>query len=508
MPVSAPPVDACSARSDQSGRLVDSVLTSMVALLLLTVGQKLIGFVRSIIVCRILPPDELGTWSMLQTLVMTISPILLLSIPACFGRYFATYRQRGQLANFIRQSSILCSISLGIGLVGLWFYRAPIAQLALGNSQLSYLVVYASLALIPFAMFSFLSEMLLALRHGRAASRANFISTITLTFFSIGLLLCFPPTAVVMLVAFALSFAIPLLLCLGTYRRTIRELPENQGRLDWGPTWVWMFPLILMFWFTDLLSNLFFTIDKYMIVHLSRVPAQGVLAEIGAYEAMHVLTGIFFAISVWIGKTLLPYMAQEWEEGHRKEVSIQANLSIKLMGFSTLAAGLVMTSIAVPLCHVLFHGKYDSAVYLIPYLVYFNLGCGTTIMLMNYFWCAGIASWSAIPLLLGLIVNCATNYFLIPEYGVEGAAIGTTCGMISQVISLLAIAAWRGLGIDLGVIGFLLASSLLVVDRSGTLCWFALLAAGVGFSGLFSPEEQARLKRAYTTITAKLRRST
>ncbi|MDP1564215.1 MAG: lipopolysaccharide biosynthesis protein [Pirellulaceae bacterium] len=508
MSVSAPPADACSPRPDQSGRLVDTLLTSMVALLLLTVGQKLIGFVRSIVVCRLLPPEELGTWSMLQALVMTVSPILLLSIPACFGRYFATYQQRGQLANFIKQSSILCSISLGIGLVGLWFYRAPIAQLALGDSQLSYLVVYAGLALIPFAMFSFLSELLLALRYGRAASRANFISTITLTFFSLGLLLCFPPTAVVMLIAFALSFTIPLVLCLGAYRKAINELPENESRLYWGPTWTWMFPIILMFWFSDLLTNLFFTVDKYMIVNLARVPAQNVLAEIGAYEAMHVLTGIFFFVSLWIGKTLLPYMAQEWEEGRQSEVSVQANLSIKLVGFSSLAAGVVMTSVAGPLAHMLFHGKYDSAVFLIPYLVYFYVGCGTTIMLMNYYWCAGIAAWSTLPLILGLTVNCATNYFLIPEYGVEGAAIGTTCGMICQVISLLAIAAWRGLGLDLGVIGFLLASSLLVVDRSGNLCWFALLAVVVGFSGLFSLEEQARLKQAYAAITAKLRRST
>lgn len=508
MPVLPTSADACTTRPDSSGRLVDSLLASMVALLLLTVGQKLIGFVRSIIMCRLLSPEELGTWSMLQTLVLTVSPIVLLSIPACFGRYFAMYRQRGQLASFVKQSSILCSIGLGVGLVALWSFRDPIAHFALGNRQLGHLVVYASLALIPFAMFSFLSEMLLALRYGRAASRANFLSTITLTIFSLGFLLYFPPTAVVMLAAFGLSFAIPLVLCLGTYRSALHELPANTNRLAWGPTWVWMFPIILMFWFSDLLSNLFFTIDKYMIVNLARVPTQNVLAEIGAYEAMHVLTGIFFAVSVWIGKTLLPYMAKEWEDGRPREVSVQANLSIKLVGFASLAAGVVMISFAGPLCHLLFQGKYDSAVYLIPYLVYFYVGCGTTIMLMNYYWCAGIAAWSTIPLTLGLIVNCVMNWFLIPEYGVEGAAIGTTCGMVCQVISLLAIAAWRGLGLDPGVIGFLLASSVVVVDRTGVWSWVALLAVGIGFMGLFSAEEQARMKQAWHAMSAKLRRST
>lgn len=505
MPVLSPSAESCPARPDSSGRMVDSLLTSMVYLLVLTVGQKLIGFVRSIIVCRLLPPEELGTWSMLQSLILVVSPIVLLSIPACFGRYFATYRQRGLLASFIQQSSILCGISLSLGLVGLWLFQEPIAQVALGNPQLGHLVVYASLALIPFAMFSFLSELLLALRYGRLASRANFISTITLTIFSLGLLLCCPPTAVVMLVAFALSFAIPLLLCVKSYRQALRELPKNEGSLDWAPTWAGMFPIILMFWFSDLLTNLFYTIDKYMIVNLARVPSQNVLAEIGGYEAMHVLTSIFLAVTVWIGKTLLPYMAKEWEEGRLQEVSVQTNLSIKLVGFGSLAAGTCMTAIAGPLCQVLFHGKYDSAAYLIPYLVYFYLGCGTTIMLMNFYWCAGIAAWSTGSLLLGLIVNCVVNYYLIPEYGVAGAAIGTSCGMACQVISLLAIAAWRGLGTDLGVIGFLLASSLLVIDHTGLLTWCGLLAVGIGYSGLFSSEEQARVKHAFTSLTEKLR---
>ena len=504
MSVSSTSADHSNVRPN---RMVDSLASSLFFLLLLTVGQKLIGFVRSIIMCRLLPPEELGTWSMLQTLVMTVSPIVLLSIPACFGRYFAAYRQRGQLASFIRQSSILCGASLGLGMILLWLNREGIASVALGDARLSHLVVYASIALVPFAIFSFLSELLLALRYGRAASNANFVSTMTLTVLSLAFLVCLRPTATVMLGAFALSYAIPLLLCLRLYRQAFAELPENEQRLAWAPTWMWMFPVILMFWFSDLLTNLFFTIDKYMIVNLSRVSGAGVLAEVGAYEAMHVLTGVFFAVAVWIGKTILPYMAKEWEEGHLNEVRLQTNLSIKLLGFSSLAAGVVMTTLAEPLADVLFQGKYNSAAHLVPYLVYFYLGCGTTIMLMNYYWCAGIAAWSTLPLIFGLLTNVVVNYFLIPEYGVEGAAIGTSCGIVCQVIGLSAIGAWRGLGLDLGVVGFLLASSLLVVDPTAVLAWCGLLAVGFGFGGLFSIEERSRLHQALAMLRAKLQRA-
>jgi O-antigen/teichoic acid export membrane protein len=503
MPVSSSPAAACPSRPDPTGKLVDSLVTSMVFLLVLTVGQKLIGFARSIIVCRLLPPEELGTWSMLQTLVMVVSPMVLLSIPACFGRYFANYRQRGQLANFISQAAIICGVSLSLGVVGLWIYQVPIAGLSLGDSQRSPLVVYASLALIPFAIFSFLSEMLLALRYGRVASRANFLSTITLTVCSLSFLFLFPPTAVAMLTAFALSFALPLLLCHRTFKQVLGELPANEAQLPWAVTWGRMFPIILLFWFTDLLTNLFYSVDKFMLVNLSRAPFETVMADIGGYEAIHVLTGILFMVTVWIGKTLLPYMAKEWEEGGTVEVSTQTNMSIKLVGFASLAAGLLLSMIATPLCHLLFNGKYDSSAYLVPYLVYFYLGCGTTVLLMNYYWCAGIATWSMLPLIMGSIANGVVNYLLIPDFGVAGAAIGTTCGMACQIISLWAIAVGRGLSIDLGLIGFFLASSLLVIDRTGILGWCSLLVVILGFSGVFSLEERRRLKMVLTRFTSR-----
>lgn len=507
MSVVSQPAESSQSKPDSSRQLVDSLAVSLVFLLCLTVGQKLIGFVRSIIVCRVLPPEELGTWAMLQTVVLTISPVVVLSIPACFGRYFARYRQRGQLAAFIRQSTIICGLSLSLGLCLLWSFQGPISQLVLGEGQSSSLIVYATFALIPFALFSFLSELLLALRHGRVASRANFISTVTFTIFSLVFLICFPPSALSMLLAFALSFAIPLVLFYRVYRQVIHDLPANESSLNWTSTWGWMFPVILLFWFTDLLTNLFYTIDKYMIVNLYTATSQTVFADLGAYEAMHVLTGIFLTVTTWIGKTLLPYTAKEWEEGRSAEVSLQTNMSIKLVGFVSLGAGLVMSTFAEPLCHLLFHGKYDSAAYLVPYLVYFYLGCGTTIVLMNFYWCAGIAAWSTGSLVLGLIANCFVNYLLIPDHGIEGAAIGTICGMACQSISLLIFATWRGLRLDLGVIAYLLASSLLVVDRTGVLSWCGLLVAGVGFTGIFSSEERQRLGQVYTTLAAKFRRT-
>ena len=144
--------------SESLGALGDTFLSSVVLLLGMTVAQKAIGFLRTIIVCRLLPPEEMGMWAMLQTTIATILPILLLSIPACFGRYFEFYRGRQQLRAFLRQATLLCSGLLVAGIGLLVLLRQPIAGLTLGSTELGMMIVASAIALVPFAIFCFLCQ--------------------------------------------------------------------------------------------------------------------------------------------------------------------------------------------------------------------------------------------------------------------------------------------------------------------------------------------------------------
>lgn len=492
--------------SATSTRAVDSFLSSLLLLLLLTIGQKALGFVRSVLVCRWLPAEELGTWSMLHTMVLTVSPLLLLSIPACFGRYFSIYESRGQLRGFIRQAMVICFGSLGLGVGLLCLQRGTIAEWALGDANLGHLISAAAIVLLPFGVFSFVMEMMLALRHGRLASNLNLVSTLTLTLATLGFLFLCGSTAWAVLYAFALSSMVPLIIGFPAWRRVWAGLPADQATLNWSSTWSGMLPVLLLFFVSDLVGNLFFTVDKFMIVNLYQATSQTVLHEVGTYEAMQVLPAVMMAVVIWVARTLLPYTARAWEEGQFAEVRLQTHLALKLVGGCGLTLSLFLVATAGPLCHVLFNGKYDSAIGLMPALAYFYLGCCLSLLWMNYFWCAGIARWSLLGTVAGLVVNAVVNYYLVPQYGIEGAAWGTACGIAAQQLTHLVVAARLGLGWDLGLVALMLGSSLLVIGHGNALAWLAWLVLLIGFTGIFSHEEQRRLHAVAVGLWNKVTR--
>ena len=166
----------------------DSLAASVMWLLIFTVAQKGIGFIRSVIVCRWLDPLSLGIWGMSQAFIDTAVPLLLLSIPGIFGRYVEYFRQRGQLQHFLRWSLGVCScmILAGVGL-GL-LCRMPLARLVFGDVDYRSWVVGCLFALIPSAMFAFSTELLVGLRRGRAAARGHFFRGLLLTIASLSFL--------------------------------------------------------------------------------------------------------------------------------------------------------------------------------------------------------------------------------------------------------------------------------------------------------------------------------
>ena len=104
----------------------DTLVDSVMILLVLTVVQRLVGFVRAVLFCRWLDPEQLGLWDMAFSFLVLAAPLSVLAIPGSFGRYLEHYRRRGQLRRFLRRTILACGgLALaafgGILLARQWF---------------------------------------------------------------------------------------------------------------------------------------------------------------------------------------------------------------------------------------------------------------------------------------------------------------------------------------------------------------------------------------------------
>lgn len=161
--------------------------------------------------------------------------------------------------------------------------------------------------------------------------------------------------------------------------------------------------------------------------------------ETGIYSTAKQLVKYLPHISLAISMGTIPAFAKLTEHNRAKIKKQFLNVfGINLGVFLLLGIGiLILSPILIPL---FFDEKYLSSVLvaqlLIPYLIFYG-GISITNSLLNY--------WGKLKLVayiqsVTILINFALNYWLIPNYGANGAAVATSLSMLpSYLISLFLV---------------------------------------------------------------------
>ena len=435
-------------KSSETDLKRDGFVASVYLLIALTVLQKGLGFVRSIIICRHLEPEQLGLWSMTLTFMETFVPLLILSIPACFGRYFEHFENRQQLKSFVKQSALLIGACFPIGVVCLYLFRESLASVVFGGAQHSSMLVTSLFVVIPFSVFGVLVSMLTGMRKSQSRTIGEFVNGTSFTVLAILLVVFGKASAFSIAYAFAGSYAVASLYAWTRVRRIYQSLADDSKPLVWRGTWRKLAPVIFIFWLCDFLTNLFFTVDRYMIINFSSESFGEPLQQVGNYEAAHVMPLLFSSFMAIVAKVLLPYLSKDWEAGNRQAVVTKVNLSIKIGGIALLVGSTCFLWFSEFLFETLFKGKYDGGLEVLPFIVFFYVGSAMSFLILNYFWCCEKGSYSIAALVSGLVVNVLINGLLIKTYGIYGAAIGTAAAVTTQFLFLWLSSGIIGLKLD------------------------------------------------------------
>ena len=447
----------------------DSFVSSVYLLLALTVIQKALGFVRSIIVCRTLSPEQMGIWSMTLTFMATFMPFLMLSIPACFGRYFEQFEQRSQLKTFVRQSLGLMAIVFPLGMLVIAVLSREMATFIYGSSDFQYLVLLSLLFAIPFACFGICESMLTALRKSKPKTIGDFLNGLCFTLFAIGLIFLRSPTAISICLAFAAAYTVATGYAYWQLHQTYRSISGQHESLPFVPTWRRLAPVIALFWLSDFVVNLFFAVDRYMIVGLSPEKFGPTLDQVGNYESAHIMPLLLSSVTGIVARILLPYLSRDWENGDRLRVGLKVTLSVKVAALVLIFGSLAFFAISDLMFEGLFQNKYGLGKTILPYVVFFYVGNGLAFLIMNYFWCCEKGAYGTVALLVGLVVNVAANALLIPGCGISGAALGTAFAVVAQFGCLYGLAVRFGLRFDFRVVLVMILSGGLLLGEEWTV---------------------------------------
>jgi len=140
----------------EQGFISDSIATGMLFAIVLTIGQRAVGFGRGILFCRLMTDQQLGQWSMIYSYLMLIAPLAVLGLPGCFGKFTEYYRQRGQFKSFLSRIGLLSVITtVGVS-TAIFLYPEDFSYILFRDHDQAGLTRFLGVALIFVTASNFL----------------------------------------------------------------------------------------------------------------------------------------------------------------------------------------------------------------------------------------------------------------------------------------------------------------------------------------------------------------
>ena len=355
----------------------DSIAAGVIFALVLTVGQRVVGFCRGILFCRLMTDQQLGQWSMAWSYLMLLAPLAVLGLPGCFGKFTEYYRNRGQFKTFIARISWISTVSTLLVSGVIIVCPEKLAWLLFRDASQVNLVRCLGLALIVVTASNFLSTLLESLRQVRVVTLMRFMTGIMFAVVGAAMLMTWQDRAAAATIAFAISCCIgmiPAIWILWTYRR---GFIDEQDSLSHSAMWRRIAPFAIWLWVSNLLNNLFEISDRYMLIHWSNLSPELAQGSVGQYHSGRVVPLLLVSVAVMLGGLLLPYLSQSWESDNKPKVTRQLNWTVKLISLSFTAGGVLILWLSPVLFEWILQDRYDGGLAILPltlvYCIWFSI---------------------------------------------------------------------------------------------------------------------------------------
>jgi O-antigen/teichoic acid export membrane protein len=461
----------------------DTLAQSVVALLVLAVAQRLIGFGRSVMVCRWLSPAELGQWDLANRFFVRAAPLVVLGLPGSFGRYLEHFRRRGAMRLVLARTAAVCAGLTLVAVIGLSLEPQFVAEQVFGDADFASTVSLLAIGLASVIAYNYLTETLTALRLVRVSSLLQFCNTAAFAVLSIGLLALWRLDAVAIVLAYALSCLFLVLVAVVWLLARWPRLPRDTTHVPHAEMWRKLVPFAAWVWVINALYNLFEVVDRYMVLHFGDLPDAQAL--VGQYHSAQVIPVLIVSVAGMLAGMILPHLSRDWESGRRDRVSDTLNLTLKLQSIAVFAGGGLVLLAAPLLFDIAWQGKYAGGLALLPLALASCSWLGLSTVGQMYLWCAERAVLASASLAIGLALNVALNVALIPSFGLAGAVAATTTSNFAMLLVTFALNRGLGMRVPPQTVVFALLPLGLLWGK-----WIAVFVLAIVAACLFSPSVQ------------------
>jgi O-antigen/teichoic acid export membrane protein len=381
--------------------------------------MTVIGLANGVIVARWLGPTARGQFQLLTLLPITLSNFVKLGIPQASIYYM---RRRGRSASDIASNSLWIAVVLGgIAVAVCWCGRDWLLAKFLKETPRELLL--PSLALIPFVLLQF---YLLGVAQGQERFREYNVRQIVPPVLSlIGLTITLALLHMGLVGAVIVQVTIQVLMTVWMTWRVHRESPLH---VTWDPE---LARGMLSFggksYVQTLAATLHLRLDQFLCAYFLAP------ADVGLYAIAVNFANLLVKIPEATGTVMYPRIAAFQEREAHAATTRVCRHTLFVLTLAVIAVG-ICGPVAIPL---LYGRAYEGAITPLLLLLPGLLLAALYQLLTRYFTSRARQEINILAACLALGSNVAFNVFLIPRFGIAGAALAHGLSSGAAALTLL-----------------------------------------------------------------------
>lgn len=371
----------------------------------------ILGFLSSPIITRLILPEEMGKYSMFNTICNLVFLVVTLGLDQAYVRYFYEEEEKDRKVLLNNSIKICIAIDIALSVILFTFYKS-ISRFIVGEESITVVIFMAI-----FIFFNVISRFsLLVIRMKQKAKlysliqiieKASYITLVLINY------VIFKNSYLTLIISLTLSNIILVIVSIikekeeWKFTNTKREIKTTKKELiNYGT------PLI----FSMAIIWIFQSIDRVTLNIYSNYN------EIGLYSAATSIISLLNAFKNTFTTFWVPVANEKYvNDPNNKEFFVDIN---KLVSYVMLILGILLIGFK-DLVVLLLGSRYRDAVYIFPFLVFVPIMytiSETTVMGIGFKKKNSYHIWIA---LVSAIVNLIGNFIMVPAYGAKGAAIST-----------------------------------------------------------------------------------
>ncbi|HND55471.1 MAG TPA: hypothetical protein PLV92_23815, partial [Pirellulaceae bacterium] len=422
------------------------------------VAQRVLGLVRTLLFVVWLAPTELGRLTVVQTLLVFAAPLVVLGLPGSFGRQVEQFRQRGQLAGYLRRTLTASGgLVAGAAIAG-WVYAEPLAELFLHDVGYVDSLRASVWVLVAAVLFQSSQEFLTSVHQAARAARWQLVSAALFLLFG-GLFSFAPviastrsafgwPPHVGIIAAYGLSLLVPSVAAWWSIARSEELWRDQHNPLDVANWLAQVAPFALGVWVTNVVASGFDGALVYGLKRWSALSPAGTDALVGHLFTARVVPTLLAGLAGMLCGVVVPYLSRDWESGGREAVF--RRLRETLHGFAAVYTTVAAVTLVVgpSAARALVGPKHDVALTLLPWSLAMGGAFSQLSLAQTYFWCLGRTWLTSLALAVGLVTSLALLSITVPHADVAGAVAAGAVGHVVALVIVLQLVQRHGLPLD------------------------------------------------------------